>query len=55
MCEQCSDVVRPWSTFGTVMDLAKTATDFDLTKTAQKLRGRTWITTFPLKAMAMGI
>ena len=30
-------MVRPWSTFGTVMDLAKTAKICDRTKTAQKL------------------
>ena len=47
MCEQCLDMVRPWSTFGTVMDLAKTAKICDRTKTAKKTRGRTWMYNIP--------
>jgi hypothetical protein len=41
-------MVRPWSTFGTVMDLAKTAKICDRTKTAQKTRGRTWMYNIPI-------
>ena len=41
-------MARPWSTFGTVIDLAKTAKICDRTKTTQKTRGRTWMYNIPI-------